>query len=244
MTVPLTPDNLDEFAAAYVLGDLEPDEVEEFQRLLETNPNLVAEVQSLQATLNDVVCGLNEVEPPPYLLPAILEAANSPLPLVLPAKRFSSPWFAVAGGISTVVILAFGLLGWDNWRLRQELSVAQDITMLLQTSKTRLFPMQGIETAGTASGSFVLNSDRQQGILAIQNLPPAPNGKIYRLWAVMENEKIPCGQLKANSQGMVLNKFSMPADFYDTELSGLLVTLEPSPTARYPTGPVVMKSGS
>jgi anti-sigma-K factor RskA len=242
MTVPSTPDNLDEFAAAYVLGDLTPDEAEEFQRLLAANPDLVAEVQSLQDTLNDVLCGLNEVEPPSHLLPAILEAANLAPPIVLPAKQFSSTWYAIAGGIGIVAILAFGLLGWDNWRLRQELSVAQDVTMLLQTSKTRLFPLQGIETAVTASGSFVLNGDRQQGILAIQNLPPPPNGKIYRLWAVVENEKIPCGQLKANSQGMVLNKFSMPADFYDTELSGLFVTLEPSPTSRYPTGPVVMKS--
>jgi anti-sigma-K factor RskA len=241
MTVPSTPENLDEFAAAYVLGDLTPDEAEEFQHLLAANPDLVAEVQSLQDTLNDVLCGLNEVEPPPHLLPAILEAANS-APPTLSVKRFSSTWYAVAGGIGIVIILAFGLLGWDNWRLRQELSVAQDVTMLLQTSKTRLFPMQGIETAGTASGSFVLNGDRQQGILAIQNLPPPPDGKIYRLWAVVENEKIPCGQLKTNSQGIVLNKFSMPADFYDTEVSGLLVTLEPSPTSRYPTGPVVMKS--
>jgi anti-sigma-K factor RskA len=242
MTVPSTPENLDEFAAAYVLGDLTPEEAEEFQRLLAANPDLVAEVQSLQDTLNDVLCGLNEVEPPPHLLLAILEAATSAPPLALPVKRFSSTWYAIAGGIGIVIMLAFGFLGWDNWRLRQELSVAQDVTMLLQTSKTRLFPMQGIETAGTASGSFVLNGDRQQGILAIQNLPPPPDGKIYRLWAVVENEKIPCGQLKANSQGIVLNKFSMPADFYDTELSGLLVTLEPSPTSRYPTGPVVMKS--
>lgn len=240
MTVPSTPENLDEFAAAYVLGDLTPDEAEEFKRLLATNPDLVVEVQRLQDTLNDVLCGLNEVEPPPHLLPAILEAAKTSPALVLPAKRFSYTWYAVASGI--VAILAFGLLGWDNWRLRQELSVAQDVTTLLQTSKTRLFPMQGIEIAGTASGSFVLNVDRRQGIIAVQNLPPPPEGKIYRLWAVVESEKIPCGQLKANSQGMVLNKFSMPADFYDAELSGLFVTLEPSPTSRYPTGPVVMKS--
>jgi anti-sigma-K factor RskA len=242
MTVPLTPDNLDEYAAAYVLGDLTADEAEEFKRLLAANPELFAEVQCLQDTLNDVLCGLNEVEPPPHLLPAILDAANSDPTPVPPAKRFSANWSAVAGGIAIVVILAFGVLGWDNWRLRQELSVAQDVTTLLQTSKTRLFPMQGIEIAGTASGSFVLNVDRRQGIIAVQNLPLPPNGKIYRLWAVLGSERIPCGQLKVSSQGMVLNKFSMPADFYDTELSGLFVTIEPSPTSRYPTGPVVMKS--
>ncbi len=87
MTVPSISENLDEYDAAYVLGDLEPSEAEEFQRLLATNPDLVSEVQSLQDTLDEVLCGLNEVEPPPHLLPNILASVNSSSRLVLDTKR-------------------------------------------------------------------------------------------------------------------------------------------------------------
>ncbi|MUG93307.1 hypothetical protein F7734_13060 [Scytonema sp. UIC 10036] len=42
----------------------------------------------------------------------------------------------------------------------------------------------------------------------------------------------------------MLNKFWMPADFYDTGISGFFVTLESSETSRYPTGTIVMQSNS
>jgi hypothetical protein len=42
----------------------------------------------------------------------------------------------------------------------------------------------------------------------------------------------------------VLDKFWMPADFYDAGISGLFVTLESSETSRYPTGAIVMQSNS
>jgi hypothetical protein len=76
----------------------------------------------------------------------------------------------------------------------------------------------------------------------VQNLAPPPVNKVYRLWAIADGEKIPCGTLKTNSQGKVLEKFWMPADFYDTGISGLFVTLESSESSRYPTGPIVIQS--
>jgi hypothetical protein len=57
-------------------------------------------------------------------------------------------------------------------------------------------------------------------------------------------EKIPCDTVKINPQGKVLDKFWMPADFYDTGISGLLVILESSEASRYPTGTIVMQSNS
>ncbi|MGH2415053.1 MAG: anti-sigma factor, partial [Microcystaceae cyanobacterium] len=104
------------------------------------------------------------------------------------------------------------------------------------------FSLKAANAADTAKGSFVVNLGQRQGVLVVQNLETPPANQVYRLWAIADGEKIPCGTLNTNLQGKVLQKFWMPADFYDTGISGLFVTLESSGSSRYPTGPIVMQS--
>lgn len=240
MTEPLTPEAIETLAAGYVVGDLDRAEVEAFEQLLAENPALATEVDRLQTTLDQVVYGLNSVEPPPRLQSAILAAATTTLQ---PSGRQKSrlSWQAIMGGVAALLILYLGV---DNYRLRQDYRIAQDISTLLQQQETQLFSLKAVKASDTATGSFVVNLGQRQGILAVQNLVTPPTGKFYRLWAIADGEKIPCGTLKINSQGNVLNKFWMPADFYDTGISGLFVTLESSETSRYPTGAIVMQSKS
>jgi hypothetical protein len=192
-------------------------------------------VNQLQALLDRVARDLNSVEPPSHLRSAILAKANT-TPLT---SRHKQPWRTVMGSVAALLILYLGI---DNYQLRQESNIAQDIKVLLQQSQTQLFSLKAVNATNAASGSFVVNLGQRQGILAVQNLAAPPVGKVYRLWAIADNEKIPCGTLKSNLQGKVLEKFWMPADFYDTGISGLLVTLESSESSRYPTGPIVMRS--
>lgn len=239
MTEPLTPQAIETLAAGYVVGDLDRAEVEVFEQLLAENPALVAEVKRLQATLNQVVYSLNSVEPPPHLESAILASATRPLQ----SSQHKPPrlLYTIMGSIAALLVL---YLGADNYRLRQDLHMAQDVNTLLQQSQTQLFSLKAVNTSNTATGSFVVNLGQRQGILALQNLVAPPIGKVYRLWAVADGEKIPCGTVKINSQGKVLDKFWMPTEFYDTGISGLFVTLESSETSRYPTGTIVMQSNS
>jgi anti-sigma-K factor RskA len=240
MTESLTPEAIEILAAGYVVGDLDRTEVEVFEQLLAENPALVAEVKQLQATLDQVVYSLNSVEPPPHLQSAIQAAATTTFQ---PSQQKQSrlPWRTVMGGVAALLILYLGV---DNYRLRQDFRMAQDINTLLQQSQTQLFSLKAVNASDTAAGSFVVNLGKRQGILAVQNLVTPPKGKVYRLWAIADGEKIPCGTLKINSQGKVLDKFWMPADFYDAGISGLFVTLESSETSRYPTGAIVMQSHS
>jgi anti-sigma-K factor RskA len=238
MTEPLTPETIEALAAGYVVGNLDRAEVEAFQQLLANNPALTTEVDRLQTTLDQVVYSLNSVEPPPHLQAAILTAATTPFQSSQPKlSRFR--WQSVIGGVAALLILALGV---DNYRLRQDFQIAQDINTLLQQSQTQLFSLKAVNASDAAAGSFVVNLGQRQGILTVQNLIAPPPGKVYRLWAIADGEKIPCGTLKINSQGKVLDKFWMPADFYDTGISGLFVTLESSDTSRYPTGSIVMQS--
>jgi anti-sigma-K factor RskA len=238
MTESLTPEAIEILTAGYVVGDLDRAEAEVFEQLLAKDPALAAEVAGLQATLDQVVHSLNSVEPPPHLQSAILNSATATFQ---PSqhKRFWLRWQTVMGGIAALLILYLGI---ENYRLRQDFRIAQDTNTLLQQSQTQLFSLKAVNTADAAVGSFVVNLGQRQGILAVQNLAAPPAGKVYRLWAIADGEKIPCGTLKINTQGKVLDKFWMPADFYDTGISGLFVTLESSENSRYPTGATVMKS--
>ncbi len=255
MTSPLNPEAIATLAAGYVVGDLDRAEAEIFAQLLAADPTLNTAVQHLEATLDQVVYSLNSVAPPSHLQSAILAAATTSIGAgtgpTLPSarrQRLRGSWRTVMGMVTgrtvmgSVAALLLLTLGVDNYRLRQEHRLAQTIKALLQQSQTQLFSLKAVNPADPAVGNFVVNLGQRQGILAVQNLVAPPTGKVYRLWAIADGEKIPCGTLKMNSQGQVLDQFWMPADFYDTGISGLFVTLEASTTSRYPTGAIVLQS--
>jgi anti-sigma-K factor RskA len=238
MTEPLTPQAIEILAAGYVISDLDPDEAAAFESLLQENPALVAEVNQLQATLDQVAYGLNSVSPPAHLRSAILAAATTPH-LTVQRKQRSLPWHGIMGSVAALLILYLGV---ENYQLRQDRKFAQDVNTLLQQPQTQLFSLKAVNGEYTATGSFVVNLAQRQGVLVVQNLSLPTANQVYRLWAIADGEKIPCGTLNMNSQGKVRETFWMPADFYDTGISSLFVTLEPSASSRYPTGPVVLQS--
>jgi anti-sigma-K factor RskA len=240
MTEPLTPQSIEMLAAGYVVGDLDRAETERFEKLLAEDPALETEVHRLQLTLDQVVYDLNSVEPPPHLQSRILAAAIAN-PQPSQRKKSKVSWKAIVGGVAALLILYLSV---DNYRLRQDRLVAQDIKALLQQPQTQLFSLKAANANASTAGSFVVNLKQRQGILALENLAAPPTGKVYRLWAIADGEKIPCGTIKSNSGGKVTEKFWMPADFYDTGISGLFVTLEVSESSRYPTGPIVLHLSS
>ncbi len=248
MSDPLFSESINPLAAGYVLGDLDREETERFEQRLAADPELAQEVSHLRSVLEEVLYGLNEVKPPQHLRAAILQSVHASTPPQFAqsatvkqptSRRQPRSWNKIMGSIAALFMLALGV---NNYQLRQELSHAQEIGVLLQQPETRLFSLTGMLTAKQAQGSFVLNLGQQKGVLAVQNLPAPPAGKIYRLWAVVDGDKIPCGRLSVSSQGTVLEKFSMPADFYEAGITALLVTLEPSESARQPVGPTIMIS--
>jgi anti-sigma-K factor RskA len=237
MTEPLTPEAIAALTAGYVVGNLDRREVELFQDLLTENPELQAEVARLEATLDRVIYDLNSVEPPPQLQSAILAAATTPSQ-TFPPKQSRFRWRTAIGGVAALLILYLGI---DNYRLRQDFRIAGDIKTLLEQPQTQFFSLQAATKSERATGRFIVNLEQRQGILAAQNLTALAPGKFYRLWAIADGETIPCGTVKISPEGKVIDKFWMPADFYQG-ISGLFVTVESSETSRYPTGSIVMQS--
>lgn len=255
MTEPLFPNRIEALIAGYVLNDLTPEEAEEFNRLLENNPNLTAQVEHLQETLNVLPYALPEVEPPPHLRQAILEAAAPEIVRSQLRQRFRLSWGRVITGVAALVALSFGINNYllqqelrtaiaNNQRLREELQAAtnqNNVVNVLQQPYTRVFSLLGTDRAISASGSIVVNFNQQKAAIVFQNLPVLSENQIYRLWAIADNKKIPCADFKASQKGKVLEEFSLPAAACSSTKSILAVTLEPFPSPPpQPVGPAIM----
>jgi anti-sigma-K factor RskA len=241
MTAPL-PQHLEELIAGYVLGNLDPEEVKEVEQLLADNPGWLAEVDRLQETLALMPYGLPQVSPSPQLRSTILDAAAQPT--LIKVNRSPRIWMVAIAGIPALLAICFG---WESYRLRQDLLTAQvqilqqkDAIAMLEQPSTSLVSLKGMDVASAASGNMVMTPGQSQAMLVVQNMPPLPEGKVYYLWAVSGDKKLPCGAFKAGSHGNVVAKFPLPDS---SEIQALTITIENSPAATEPAGPMVMTSG-
>lgn len=113
MATPLSPEEIQELAAGYVLGDLDSAEAEEFRALLVEVPELQAEVAALQEALAMMPYGLEEELPDGGLRSQILSAAQTTVSthptIALKAKRFRPqlPW--VMSSAASIIALVCGL---------------------------------------------------------------------------------------------------------------------------------------
>src|SRR5262245_48491864 len=128
MTDPLTPDALEEMMTRYVLGDLSQDQAKEFEQVVKTNPNLAAEVTRLRQAFH-LLPYAAAVAPPAHLRFRILRAARTAQTQT--ENRFGSRvyWRRIVGSVAAALAI---FLGWDNYRLRQELRLQSEVNTLLQ----------------------------------------------------------------------------------------------------------------
>jgi hypothetical protein len=127
------PELWSELIAGYVLGDLNPVEIEMVDRYLVEHLEQQSEVENLILTLDLLPLALPTDCPPVALKEKIMQMAESEVIVnnstLDRAKIQSKPdkiWQSVITGLG---LLIFGGLGWQNYHLSQELAtVRQDLT--------------------------------------------------------------------------------------------------------------------
>ena len=250
MTSPSLPDNWEDLATGYALGNLTAQEAEELKRLLEVHPELAVEVERSQKTLSLIAAGLNQPTPP-HLRSKILAAASLNQVAHHSTTRQGFPWAILAGSMAAILIL---VLGFDSYRLRQELKATRQMlremqqqdgqALLTALRQSSVFPLVGDGEAKAAAGTAIINPD-DKAILFIENLPPLPQGKIYRLWAIVATtpEPIFCGQFMTNLEGEIAKSLAPPLEVSNTKISKLVITAERENTpSDSPQGTIVMQS--
>jgi anti-sigma-K factor RskA len=251
MTLPLSSKQIELLIAGYVLGDLDVAEAAEFEQLLTENPAIADEVARVQKAL-ELSYAPAEADPPPSLRSTILTAsnqaptANTPADkqLRLTSRRQIFPWGKATGVAAALLIAALGI---NNYRLWQTLQATQ--TQLQQTN-TLIYSLQGTKTATQAIGTMVVNSNKLEGVLNVQNLPTLPPGKIYVVWTVVGKntpfQTDPKGAIltqvfSVGSQGDAFEKIIVPEVYRSNGLiSKVAVTMEDASSPEKHTGPIVM----
>jgi len=106
--------------------------------------------------------------------------------------------------------------------------------------KTRVIAMVGDETP-QANAKVVWDTNAQQWVVYIFDLPAPPSDKDYQLWYVTKDAKISAKVFSTNEQGRATLKLTLPPE----ALSGLAataVTLEPKGGSTQPTGKFYLKA--
>ena len=260
MIDPTDRDTLEDLLTRYVLGELRGSEARELEQLIAQRADLASELTRLQRTFG-LMPYAALAEPPPHLRGRILEAARTaqaagPAPAttaeprrdrVVPIgaarmrTRGGAPWAKIVGSIAAMLIV---VLGWDGYRLRQELHLQRAVTTTLQEPNVVMsFAMRptGVSFGGPA-GNVILDLDAKKAAVAIRGLPPLEAGEVYRLWARVGDHAVPCGQFNANAGGEVVSQFTIPVDAYTSPVSALFLNVEPAAQADHPVGKTVMVS--
>jgi anti-sigma-K factor RskA len=218
-------EHIEELTAGYVLNTLSPEEVRAFEQLLQENPALTSKMTELQELMGLVAYAAPQVSVPKHLRSKVLEAAQNPFPATavteteqikqpLPKQKPAFPWSIATIAAASVLVL---FLGVDNYHLRQRLALMQTKLVIQQQEQKADradFALRGTSVATAAEGRILLDSKAGKVFLSLKNLPPAPPGMSYHLWAFMENKEVLCGTFNTSSSGRILDEMPIsPKDY-------------------------------
>ncbi len=231
----------------YVLGQLDGPATLAIERRAAANPSFAAELESVRRLVHLLPSAV-ATAPPAALRARVLATAAADATGSAPhrprrevrTRAFRLPrlaWAALATAAAVLVVV----VGLDNTRLRRELALQQQVSdMLQQPNVVMSFAMKGGKGAPRAYGSVLLDLDAKRGAVALEQMPAPPAGRVYRLWAMVENKPVYCGDLAHDPAGVVRAQLPIPVESYSSPVAELFVTLEPVDAPHLPSGPKVL----
>ena len=189
MVSQLPPEYEQLLIVGYVLGNLSSAEAMLVEELLVDNPNLIQQITEVQEAL-ELGFAFPEVDPPPSLKNTILTAyetkSSQPkleaiaLPAIPPkVPKPQTPWVKIWAAIATAIVAGLGIA---NYRLWQTVKTAN----ITNTQSDRLvYLLRGENLDRSATAKLIVNRDRLNATLTVEDLPPLPPEKAYALWTVI-----------------------------------------------------------
>lgn len=248
MVTSMPSEDLQLLAAGYVLGDLSPQEATAFEQLLASDPAIATEVIQLQTVLEQVYAS-PEVAPRGELRSRILENAlisatqQTATPTVKPPYRRQ---LTIRDVFEVAAIGLIAILGINNYRLSQVLQTSQTETQRYAT----IYELQSTISNQQAFAKVVVNPKTLEGRLSVQYLPPAPSGKVYVLWTVLQpnapftkdkKDAVLTQIFQVNEQGQLTQPIVLPVAFRtQAQVTTMAVTLEEAQAPQKHLGKPIM----
>ncbi|MGB3308766.1 MAG: anti-sigma factor [Nodosilinea sp.] len=228
MTGSISPEQLQNLLAGYVLYDLSPEESATLARLLAADPSLQQDIDQMQQALEVAYDG-DPISPPAHLRQAVLgavgtvdRAANQPALAAEPGRVAPSPvvrsrrWRLVFGAAAALIagLSLSNLILWRTLQLeRAQRPSGETITVALESPDSP-------DESALGQAQVVLNPDTLAGSLTAENLPPLEPGSVYVLWTVLdpnapatadEKNAILTTVFTVDEQGNVTQPIDLPA---------------------------------
>lgn len=182
-------EKLEELAALHALGMLEDEELRAFQEELRSSPEAQQLVGELTAAADSIAFSVDQVEPPAELGERILAALPEQLPAMEakvsspPTKGpVSIPFHWLPWSIAAALVVVCTSLVNTNQQLHQEVALLERQSAIDSLRIAMLTSL--VESSPNATGVAVWNTERQEGVLTIDQLPAAPADQDYQLWLI------------------------------------------------------------
>jgi len=227
-----------ELAAPYALDALASEERAGFEGHLAECATCRAQVQAFREVTGLLAHAAPPATPPPALRERILREARAVRPLG--SRRRLRPWIPAAAAV--VLALAAGYGYWSARVTQTALRTALESALARLDSASQLVAAILDSTVGTAdlaatgkppSMRLFWNRARNVVVVAAFELPPAPAGRTYQLWAIKKGQTpVSLGTFNTGPGGRAVVTLRMPAGF-KPDLSA--VTEEPAGGSPQPT---------
>lgn len=222
-------EEIHELTAAYALHALDAVEEAEYEEHLRRCDSCRTELASFQDAAASLAYLGPAPEPAPELRERILAQARSERANVLPfRRRWVMPAAAGIAAAAALVALAVGLwaasLSSSLEREREARQERERALAVLAEANTERIPLEG------ATGVLAI-SDTREAALVVSELAPAPEGKTYEAWVIVNDEPRPAAVFDAQEgRTVVMLETPVPRD------AVVAVTLERAGGAEAPTG--------
>ncbi len=172
--------------SGYVLETLSPAEALLFQEMLRENPDLNEQIVAMQEAL-DLAYAPSEIAPPPDLRDRILAAANAEVSISTASETSETsvtpnhilPWSKIFGAIAIATITVLGVTNYRVWQ-----SVQTPKTTDTQGDRLT-YLLRSEDPADKSTAELIVDRDRLNATLDVNNLPTLPPEKAYALWTVV-----------------------------------------------------------
>lgn len=225
---------------SYVLGITPVGESAEVERMASEHPEVEIELEAIRGTLENYALQY-EKQPPAALKSKILSAVFEEQPLQNTGNNLvqlnnTKPQKSIFSMAASWALLALSvganIFFFNNWKTSEDKIVAlesqnqifaqenkaikasyQEEVAILQNSDFKVIKLSGQKPAPNAKALIYFDKVRQEVYLSALDLPVAPKGKQYQLWAIVDGKPVDAGMIAGTANILKMKSFAKPVAF-------------------------------